>query len=157
MSVWAKRFDPETTIESSTGLNERQSVAHSFGDLNLSTIGTTPNYNEVHGFEIANGRMFSLADDAARKRVVVLGAEIPAMFETDAASLIGRDVSIRSIPFTVIGVMEAKGSSGRFNPDDVIWIPLSTAQFRVTGAENVESISVRVAENSSIAGYASSA
>jgi putative ABC transport system permease protein len=119
-------------------------------NLNLSTIGTTPNYPDVHGFTVAEGRMFSAADESARARVVVLGAEIPAMFDSDAISMIGRNILIRSISFQVIGVMEAKGSSGWRNPDDDMWIPLSTAQFRVTGNEYVETISVQVDENSTI-------
>ncbi len=131
-------------------INNRYQAKYGNMNLNLSTIGTTPNYPYVHGFEIANGRFFSAADEAARARVVVLGAEIPAMFETDAAAIIGRDILIRSIPFTVIGVMNAKGSYGWRNPDDDIWIPLSTAQFRVTGDEHVETISVQVAEDSTV-------
>ena len=131
-------------------ISSRFQVKYGNMNLNLSTIGTTPNYVDVHGFTVANGRMFSAADESARARVVVLGSDIPAMFESDAPSLIGRDVLIRSIPFTVIGVMESKGSSGWRNPDDDIWIPLSTAQFRVTGNEYVETISVQVAEDSSI-------
>ncbi len=131
-------------------INNRYQAKYGNMNLNLSTIGTTPNYPDVHGFEIANGRFFSAADEAARARVVVLGAEIPAMFETDAAAIIGRDILIRSIPFTVIGVMNAKGSYGWRNPDDDIWIPLSTAQFRVTGDEHVETISVQVAEDSTV-------
>ena len=131
-------------------ISSRFQVKYGNMNLNLSTIGTTPNYVDVHGFTVANGRMFSAADESARARVVVLGSEIPAMFESDAPSMIGRDVLIRSIPFTVIGVMESKGSSGWRNPDDDVWIPLSTAQFRVTGNEYVERISVKVAEGSSI-------
>jgi putative ABC transport system permease protein len=131
-------------------ISSRFQIKYGNMNLNLSTIGTTPNYADVHGFTLANGRMFSAADESARARVVVLGADIPAMFESDAPSMIGRDVLIRSIPFTVIGVMDAKGSTGRSNPDDDMWIPLSTAQFRVTGNEYVETISVKVAEDSSI-------
>ena len=131
-------------------ISSRFQVKYGNMNLNLSTIGTTPNYTDVHGFVVANGRMLSAADESARARVVVLGADIPAMFESDGPSIIGRDILIRSIPFTVIGVMEAKGSTGRRNPDDDIWIPLSTAQFRVTGNENVETISVQVAETSTI-------
>jgi len=92
-------------------ISNRYQVKYGNMNLNLSTIGTTPNYVDVHGFTVANGRMFSAAEEAARARVVVLGAEIPAMCESDAPSMIGRDILIRSIPFTVIGVMEAKGSS----------------------------------------------
>jgi len=131
-------------------ISNRYQVKYGNMNLNLSTVGTTPNYIDVHGFTVASGRMFSAADEAARARVVVLGAEIPAMFESDAPSMIGRDILIRSIPFTIIGVMETKGSAGWRNPDDDIWIPLSTAQFRVTGSEYVETISVQVSEDSTI-------
>lgn len=131
-------------------INNRYQVKYGNMNLNMTTIGTTPNYIDVHGFTVANGRMFSAADESARARVVVLGAEIPAMFESDAPSMIGRDILIRSIPFKVIGVMESKGSSGWRNPDDDMWIPLSTAQFRVTGDEYVETISVQVSDDSTI-------
>ena len=131
-------------------ISNRYQVKYGNINLNVTTVGTTRNYVDVHGFTIAEGRMFSAADESARARVVVLGAEIPAMFESDAVSMIGRDILIRSISFQVIGVTEAKGSYGWRNPDDDIWIPLSTTQFRVTGDEYVETISVRVNENSTI-------
>jgi len=107
-----------------------------YGNLNqnLSTTGTTPNYLDVHGFEVAAGRMFSAADEAARARVTVLG----------------RDVQIQRYSYRVVGVLEAKGSFGWRNPDDDIWIPLSTAQFRVTGNEFVQNISVQVSDDSTI-------
>ena len=82
--------------------------------------------------------------------MVVLGAEVPNMLDTDATGILGKTIQIRSISFDVIGVLEAKGSSGWHNPDDDIWIPLSTAQFRVTGSDFVETISIKVREDSSI-------
>jgi len=131
-------------------INRRFQIKFGNRNLNITTIGTTPNYPDVHGFDIAVGRMFSAADEAARRRVVVLGAEIPGMLDADAATLVGRSMQIRSISFEVIGVLEAKGGSGWRNPDDDIWIPLSTAQFRVTGDEFVETISAEVADSSSV-------
>ena len=131
-------------------INSRFQIKYGNRNLNLSVLGTTPNYIDVHGFTMAHGRMFSRADDAGRGRVAVLGAEIPGMLDTDAASLVGRKIQIRSISFEVIGVLEAKGSSGWRNPDDDIWVPLSTAQFRVTGDDKVASISVRVRDGASI-------
>ncbi len=92
--------------------------------------------------------MFSAADEAARKRVAVLGAEIPGMLDAKPAALIGRTIQVRSINFDIIGILEPKGGSGWRNPDDDVWIPLSTAQFRVTGNEFVETISAQVAEGS---------
>ena len=131
-------------------INGRFQVKYGNRNINTTVLGTTPNYPGVHGFEMAAGRMFTLADDSARKRVAVLAAEVPGMLDTDATGIIGRNVSIRSIQFEVIGVLEAKGSTGWRNPDDDVWIPLSTAQFRVTGNEFVERISVLVDQSSSI-------
>jgi len=130
--------------------NSRFQIKLGNKNLNVSTIGTTPNYPDVHGFEIAFGRMFTAADEAARRRVVVLGAELPAMLDVDAATLVGRTLQIRSIAFDIIGVLQAKGGSGWRNPDDDVWIPLSTAQFRVSGNEFVETISAKVADSSSV-------
>jgi putative ABC transport system permease protein len=130
-------------------INSRYQVKYGNQNLNLTVIGTTPNYPDVHLFQLAHGVMFSAADEAARKRVAVLGAEIPGMLDADPAALVGRNIQIRSITFEVIGILESKGGSGWRNPDDDIWIPLSTAQFRVTGNEYVENISAKVADSSS--------
>jgi len=131
-------------------IDNRQQVKYGNRNLNLTILGTTPNYPNVHLFNIEAGRMFNLSDDSARRRVAVLGSEIPGMLDTDAASLIGRRIQIRSISFDVVGVLESKGSSGWRNPDDDIWVPLSTAQFRVAGNDRVETISARVREGVSI-------
>lgn len=131
-------------------INGRLQVKYGNRNINTTVLGTTPNYLDVHGFEMAAGRMFNRADDSARKRVAVLGTEVPEMLETDAAAIVGQSISIRSIPFDVIGVLAPKGSTGWRNPDDDIWIPLSTAQYRVTGNEFVERISVLVDESSSV-------
>ncbi len=131
-------------------INSRFQMKYGNKNLNLSTIGTTPNYSSVHGFTLAQGRFLSAADEAARSRVVVLGSEIPAMIEADAAALIGQRLQIRSISFQIIGVFESKGGSGWRNPDDDIWIPLSTAQFRVTGNEFVQTISAKVRDTSTV-------
>ena len=130
--------------------NSRFQIKLGNKNLNVSTIGTTPNYPDVHGFEIAFGRMFTAADEAARRRVVVLGADLPAMLDLEATTLIGRTLQIRSIAFDIIGVLQPKGGSGWRNPDDDVWIPLSTAQFRVSGNEFVETISAKVADSSSV-------
>ena len=131
-------------------INSRFQVKYGNQNLNLTTIGTTPNYLSVHGFVIAHGAFISAADDAARRRVVVVGSEIPGMLDAQPEILIGRTVQIRSISFKIIGVLESKGGSGWRNPDDDIWIPLSTAQFRVTGDEFVETISAKVSDTSTV-------
>ena len=131
-------------------INGRFQVKYGNRNINSGVIGMTPNYLDVHGFEVAAGRMFTVADDSARRRVAVLAADVPGMLDTDAAGIIGRNISIGTVPFEVIGVLAAKGSMGWRNPDDDVWIPISTAQFRVTGNDIVQRISVLVDESSSV-------
>ena len=131
-------------------INARFQIKLGNKNLNVATVGTTPNYPAVHGFEIEHGRFFSAADDAARRRVVVLGSEIPGMLEVEAAALVGQKMQIRSISFDIIGIFASKGGSGWRNPDDDIWIPLSTAQFRVAGDEFVQVISAKVSDTSTV-------
>jgi len=146
----ALAIGPEHIAQVAPEINRRFQLKFGNQNLNTTTIGTTPNYPAVHGFNIAVGRMFTAADEAARRRVVVLGAELPEMLDTEAAALVGRTLHIRSIAFEIIGVLDAKGGSGWRNPDDDVWIPLSTAQFRVTGDEFVETISAKVSDSSNV-------
>lgn len=131
-------------------ITSRFQVKYGNKNINVRTLGTTPNYVRVHNFEVAHGSMYTAADESARRRVVVLGANVPEMLDAEPETMIGRNVQIRSISFKVVGVMASKGGQGWRNPDDFIWIPLATAQFRVTGNEFVESISAKVAEDSTL-------
>ena len=131
-------------------ISERFQIKYGNRNLNLPTIGTTPNYIAVHGFDVAQGRFISAADDSARRRVAVLGGNVPALLEIEPAALVGQKIQIRAITFEIVGVLEVKGGSGWRNPDDYIWIPLSTAQFRVTGNDFVETISAKVSDASTV-------
>ncbi|MEM6581982.1 MAG: ABC transporter permease [Pseudomonadota bacterium] len=129
-------------------MNGRFQIKYGNQNRNLNVLGTTPNYLPVHGFTLDAGRMFNDADEGARRLVAVLGAEIPAMFELTSESIIGQTLSIRGIPFNVVGVLETKGSTGWRNPDNDIWIPFTTAKLRLMGRDSVDRISAKVAESS---------
>jgi len=111
---------------------------------NLEIVGTTPNYASVNMYELMHGRMFSEAENAAKKRVIVLGGEVPAMFKIDPTMLIGRNLIVNGTSFEIIGIFETKGSVGFRNTDEYAWIPLKTAQYRLTGSTDLNAISVQV-------------
>jgi putative ABC transport system permease protein len=93
------------------------------------------------------GRSFRQGDDESRQRYAVLGADVPDQLGVNAAAMIGQQLLVRGIPFEIIGVLSRKGSAGSWqNPDEQIFIPLQTAQFRVLGTDRVRSISVQVAD-----------
>src|SRR5439155_331874 len=103
-------------------------------NINVTVMGTTPSYATVHNYTVTAGRMFTAGDDAARRRVAVLGSAVPQMLNSNRDAMIGQDVLIRSISFEIIGVLSEKGSQGSFfNPDEQILIPLQTARYRVIG------------------------
>jgi putative ABC transport system permease protein len=112
-------------------------------NINVSIVGTTPNYVPVHTYTMTAGRMFTAGDDAARHRVAVLGASVPAMLSSNRDAMIGQQILIRSIAFEIIGVLSEKGAQGFSNPDEQILIPLQTARYRVMGTDRLRTIAVQ--------------
>jgi putative ABC transport system permease protein len=125
--------------------SSRQQVKLGNRNLNLSVIGTTQDHAAVNGFELDAGRMLTAIDDSSRRRVAVLGGEVPEQFGTTAEALLGRSILIKSLPFEVVGVYRKKGAIGFGNPDDDIYIPVSTSEYRVVGNDRVQNIAVQVA------------
>ncbi len=128
----------------------RQQVRYGSRNLNVQVVGTRTNYPYVNGFQIEYGRMFTAADDQARRRVAVVGAEIPVQMNMPPGALLGATIIVKNIPFEVVGVFRAKGAIGFSNPDMSVYIPLETSQYRVTGEERINNISVQVAPGSEL-------
>jgi putative ABC transport system permease protein len=125
--------------------NSRQQVKLGNRNLNLSVIGTTQDHAVVNGFELQAGRTLTAIDESSRRRVAVLGGEVPEQLGTDAESLVGRSILVKSLPFEVVGVYRKKGAIGFGNPDDDVYIPVSTSEYRVVGNDRVQNIAVQVA------------
>ena len=125
--------------------SSRQQVKLGNRNLNLSVIGTAPRHPEVNGYSLQAGRMFTAIDDASHRRVAVLGGEVPELLQTNADALVGHTIMVKAMPFEVIGVYAKKGAVGFGNPDDDVFIPISTSRYRVTGDDKVQSIAVQVA------------
>jgi len=116
-----------------------------FGGTNVNTSisGVTANFPEVKRYKVAYGRSFSEGDDEARQRYAVVAAEIPSMLNANAQALIGQTIMVRGISFEIIGVLRPKGASNSWqNPDEIIFIPLNTARYRVFGSDRLRAISV---------------
>src|SRR5712692_7540564 len=120
-------------------------------NVNVNIVGTTPAYVPVHNYTITAGRMYTAGDDAARRRVAVLGSAIPDMFSSNRDAMIGQELQIRGIAFEIIGVLSEKGSQGSFfNPDEQILIPLQTARHRVMGTDRLRTVTVQAVDLSSM-------
>jgi putative ABC transport system permease protein len=120
-------------------------------NTNTQVIGTTSNYLEVRKYQISEGRMFTEGDDRASRRVTVLGASVPDNLGVPATSLVGQNVRIGGFLFEVVGVLAIKGTGGGFgDPDDMVLIPITTAQFRVFGTDRLRQIGILASSEAEI-------
>jgi putative ABC transport system permease protein len=117
----------------------------------LQITGTPTNFLEVRGFRLADGRMFSEADDAARRKVAVLGSEVLTQLEIDnAAAILGEQIRIGGRAFTVVGVLAEKGAGMGGDGDRQILIPFGTGRHELFGTDRINDIWTLVSHEDSI-------
>jgi len=111
-----------------------------YGHNNVSTnlYGTMPGYEEIYALTPTYGRFFTWDECRLRKRVALVGPTVlSGLFGTD--NPVGQTIEINHVPFTVIGVLPAKGSdTNGDDKDDRIVVPLQTAMYRVLGRQYVD-------------------
>jgi putative ABC transport system permease protein len=125
------------------GLTEYQSRNH-----RTTIAGTIPSYGVVNKHHAARGRWFTEAEVNRIARVVVLGSDVvPELFPNEEA--IGKTITLNDIRFEVIGILDSKGSGWR-NPDDQVFVPITTAQQRLFGADHITTAYAQVTGDSAI-------
>ncbi len=108
-----------------------------YGNANWATniVGTDNRYFEIKEWELAYGRFFSETDIRSANKVVILGQTVAKELFGDIDPL-GKTIRIKGIPFVVIGTLIARGQSGPGqDQDDMVYMPLSTAQKKVSGSQ----------------------
>lgn len=114
-----------------------------------SVAGTEPAYFTTTNRDLAQGQLFTSEDVTAARKVVVLGpTTAESIFGT--ADPVGKNVLLNSIQFTVIGVLQAKGSTGLQNADDVAIAPISAVQNSLAGYGSLSQIAVQATSADSV-------
>ena len=131
--AWALRDQMGGMYSIAPEAESRLQIAYLRWNSSNQVVGTWPAYFEIHERHVTHGRVFNEGESQGRQRVAVLGSDVPDALGTPAALLVGREIQIRGIRFEVLGVLEEKGSMGWENPDEQVYIPLSTALYRVMG------------------------
>ena len=98
-------------------------------------IGVTPSYQDVGSLTLSDGEFITDENQSARSLVVVLGSSVAETLFGSTSGVVGQSVRMNGQPFKVIGVLESKGGTGFLNQDDQVFIPLSTALYRLVGGE----------------------
>ena len=99
--------------------------------------GVWPEYFDIFKLELLEGRLFTESDVQGRRRVAVLGSKVSDdLGELPPEVFLGATIQLRGISFEVVGILAEKGEMGHSRPDQVVFIPQSTAQYRVMGGRD---------------------
>lgn len=121
-------------------------------NTNTSVIGSKPMYLEVHNLSVGQGAFFADSQVNNYSKVAVIGPTVrDDLFGENAENVVGQTIAIKGVPFTVIGITLTKGGTGFNNPDNNIYIPLTTAQRYFLGNENLGTISVQAQNEEAMA------
>lgn len=95
------------------------------GDLRATVSGTSPSFFQINSVGAAGGKLFTQADIDAKTNVAVLGDQTASdAFGTQ--NPIGKEITISSTNYQVIGVLAHKDESGFQNLNDAIYVPYSS-------------------------------
>ena len=122
-------------------------VTYGGNTSSTSINGVTEAYSTVRNAPVTLGRFISTADNDKTAMVAVLGTTVVEdLFGSASVNPVGQTIRINRQNYEVIGVLESKGTNGPQNQDDVIMLPLHTAQLKLGGAgtTTVKTINLQV-------------
>jgi putative ABC transport system permease protein len=133
-----------TTINAvSPELSQRAQVTTGQNNSNTQIVGTTPSYTTVHKVELQEGSFFTDRDVLGMTKVAVIGPAVAENLFPDGSTPIGKTMRIQGQTFTIIGLTVSKGGTGFNNQDDIVYVPLITAQKQLFGSSYLSSISLQ--------------
>jgi len=132
-----------TTVSNvSPEVDSRAQVAAGANNSNVRVNGVVAAYAQVHKIDMNSGIFITDQDDTGIRKVVVLGPQVASDLFPDGSDPIGQSIRIKGITFQVIGVTVSKGGTGFLNQDNVVYVPLSSAQKLLFGQSYLSDISL---------------
>lgn len=124
----------------------RYQVTASGQNTNVSVVGVTSSYPQVRNVAVSEGSFVSDENVTDMSKVAIIGPTVATdLFSTNDP--VGQIIVIKGIQFKIIGETVAKGGNGFGSQDNMIFIPISSAQRFLVGNQYVTTISVE-ADNS---------
>ena len=117
-------------------------LKHGSKNTNTTVRGTGEKYLQLSNFTIEQGRYFNQEEVRSFRKVAVIGSTVVKNLFDDA-NAIGKEIKVDGNNYLVIGSTEKKGALSWFDPDDQIFVPVTTAQKRLFGIHYIQSIDVQ--------------
>ena len=124
-------------------LSRRYQVVVKGKNTNTQVDGTTDSYLGVRNVEIDQGSFISEQNVLSQSKVAVLGPTTRDDLFGEGTSPIGETIRINGINFKIIGITKSKGGTGFGSQDDMVFIPITTAQKFLAGSDYVSTINVQ--------------
>jgi len=151
MSSFTRKDLEKLKIESSYAeaisgvVSTSQTVTGPEGSIQIQINGIEPDYFVARNWKLENGMLFEEEDLRNRNTVAVLGQTTANNLFGSSEDALNRQIRMGTNYFTVIGVLQLKGGGmGGNDQDDVIMVPLDTAQYRLTNSTSINSIMISV-------------
>lgn len=127
------------TIQTVMAYTENNATIKYRGNTHITQVsGTGPEYPEVRSHQLSKGSYFNSAQYSSSKKVAVLGTSlVEEIFNEEDP--IGKKITISDQRYSVLGVLEEKGSFAGVDTDDVVFIPATTAM-RQFDMDNIQSL-----------------
>ena len=98
---------------------------------NTQVTGVTPDYQVVRSYNLIEGEFITEEQRLGRASVAILGPEVADKLFGRREGVVGETIRIEGQPFRVLGVLEARGGSSFGSEDNIILVPITTAQTRL--------------------------
>jgi putative ABC transport system permease protein len=136
----------------SPAVNVRTQIIAGGQNWQTTVTGVAPTYTIVRNWDVGGGRFFTQNETEGAAKVAVLGQTVVRSLFPDGSDPVGRTVLVKSVPFTVIGTLNAKGQSGAGQDlDDTVLIPYTSALERLTGGTTIGTLMVSAVDGDHVA------
>lgn len=125
-------------------VSSRRQIIFKGNNTNTSVYGVTSKHEDVKNLEIEMGNFIGDLNVKKISKVAVVGPDTRDDLFGLGVDPVGQKIKIDKQEFTVIGVTKAKGGTGFGSSDDLVYIPISTAQHYLTGSDLVSIINIQV-------------
>jgi putative ABC transport system permease protein len=127
-------------------ISNRYQVTARGTNTNTSVVGTVAIYPSVRNIPLDEGGFITDQHVRSLSKVAVLGPTTRDDLFGEGSSPIGQTIRIKGVEFKIIGILKAKGGSGFGNQDDMVFVPLSSAQRFLAGANYVTTVSIQATD-----------
>ena len=141
-AIFAKAVAPE--------ISGRYQITSKGKNTNTSVLGVTSEYLSVKNIEVNSGSFITDQNLRSLSKVAVLGPTARDDLFEEGVDAVEQTIRIKNIEFKIIGITNKKGGTGFSNQDDMIFIPLTSAQKFLAGDAYLTTINAQAKDEKSM-------